>query len=194
MKFAEMALSHRYCVGKGIEIGAAAHNPFNLKDCINVAPKEDESFYRQSQMDMCDEAAKIDLYGYANDIPVEDNSYDYVISSHVLEHVPDAIGAFLEWDRVVRNNGTIFMIVPKRNALKSDIGRPLSCIGDFVAAHKKETAMWANSHVWVFSLNVLTELIGFCNREYGIKWEIIETEETDSKVGNGHTVVCRVHK
>lgn len=197
MKFKEMPLAHKYCIGKGIEIGAAAHNPFGLKDCINVAPREEEYFYKQSQVDVCGESTNIDIYGYADSIPVDNNSYDYIISSHVLEHVPDVIGTLKEWDRVVRDGGIVFIIVPKRNALHSDIGRPLSVIFDFIAAHNKDTPNYIEGisrHTWIFSINVLTELVEFFNKEYNKNWEIVETEETDSKVGNGHTIVCRVHK
>ena len=192
-----MPLANKYCKGKGIEIGAAAHNPFNLENCINIAPKEDEAFYKQSQEDMCGYSVDIDFYGYANDMPVEGNSYDYIISSHVLEHVHDPIGAFKEWDRVVKDNGIIFIIVPKRDALPSDKGRPLPNLSDFMAAHNNpgvNNSEGFSNHIWVFSLPLLVELVTFFNKEYKKNWEILETEETDSKVGNGHTIVCRVNK
>lgn len=195
MKFKEMPLAHKYCIGKGIEIGGSAHNPFNLKDCINVAPREDEDFHSKTQISICGETLKIDHYAYAHALPFEDDSYDYIISSHVVEHVPDLIQAFIEWNRVVKNGGIVFIVFPNRNALASDRGRSLSCLFEFIAEHKKEKHLvYINEHVWVFSLKTMIDLILFCNSEYGLNWEIIDTEETDSKVGNGHTVVCKVAK
>jgi ubiquinone/menaquinone biosynthesis C-methylase UbiE len=41
----------------------------------------------------------------------------------VVEHLPDPIAAFFEWNRVLKAGGTIFMIFPKRDALPADRGR-----------------------------------------------------------------------
>lgn len=197
MKFKTMDLAFKYCKGKGIEIGAAAHNPFGLDNCINISPKEEEDFYKQSQIAICGEFTKIDKYGYADKLPVDDSSYDYIITSHVIEHVPDLIRTFQEWTRVLKHNGIVFMIFPHRCALASDKGRPLSQIWDVISAHNSDRDHYcpgSTKHEWVFSLKSMCDIIEFCNTEEYINWEIIDTEETDSKVGNGHTVVCRIIK
>lgn len=193
IKFPEMVLAHKLLDGKkGLEIGAAAHNSFGLKDCLNIAPKEDEKFFHKSQIDACGEYTPIDMYGTAQALPVSSGSMDYIISSHVVEHVPDLIGAFLEWNRVLKSKGIIFMIFPKRNALPSDIGRALSSIQQFEKAHEENhTVLNDHEHIWVFSLESMLNLIVHCNKYYGLGWSIIATEETDSKIGNGHTVVCQ---
>jgi SAM-dependent methyltransferase len=195
MKFPESALAHKYCIGHGIEIGAAAHNSFGLKNCLKVGVKDDEEFYRKNQLDMCGEVVEIDVIAQADILPFEDNSQDYIISSHVVEHLQDLIGTFLEWKRVLKNQGIVFMIFPKRDALPSDIGRPLSTLPDFVSAHNIEhSVLITTEHIWVFDLEVMKSLIEYCNNYYFLNWTVIESEETDSKVGNGHTVVCRVNK
>jgi hypothetical protein len=38
----DMPLAHQFCSGMGIELGAAAHNSFNLPGSINVAPFSDD--------------------------------------------------------------------------------------------------------------------------------------------------------
>ena len=87
MKFKQHALAHQWCQGEGIEIGAAAHNPFGLLT-RNVALHE--PFYEQAQRDMCGEVAPIDIEASAESIPLPDVSQDFVLSSHVLEHLPRA--------------------------------------------------------------------------------------------------------
>lgn len=193
MKFKDSELAHKYCIGEGIEIGGAAHNPFNLENCINIAPKIDELFYQTAQKSLCNEITKIDLYAPADNIPLNDNSKDYVISSHVVEHIPDLIGAFKEWNRILKKDGIIFIIAPKRNALPSDIGRPLSKIPQFVKAHKLENKgkVDIDNHIWVFDLKTMINLINYCNLEHNLDWKITEQLETDDKVGNGHLIVCR---
>lgn len=195
MKFKESELAHKYCKGKGIELGAASHNPFNLAKCKNVAPICDQTFYEQAQRDMGEEPVKIDYHGTADNIPVSDESKDYIVSSHVVEHIPDLIGAFLEWNRVLKNEGIIFTIFPKRNALPSDVGRPLSTIEEIEKNHipGNKGKVDEHNHIWVFSLHSFIDLIVHCNHEYKLGWKILEVLETDDKAGNGHCVICQKH-
>ncbi len=50
----------------------------------------------------------------AEELPFPDNSFDMVYSSHVLEHIPDQKKALLEINRVLKNNGLHFCVVPTR--------------------------------------------------------------------------------
>ena len=142
----------------------------------------------------------MDRKGEADAIPVEDHSQDYVISSHVIEHVPDAISAFLEWKRVLRAGGTIFMIFPKRDAAPLDADRPLTELQEFiddyrekrnVVTHPTPAGHSTRGHYHVFSLASMLALIAWGNEHVDLGWEVVATEETDTKVGNGHTVVSR---
>jgi SAM-dependent methyltransferase len=59
---------------------------------------------------------RADYYGHACALPFHDHSLDYVLASHVLEHVANPIAALAEWYRVVRPGGHIYLIVPDRRA------------------------------------------------------------------------------
>lgn len=207
--FPDHPLAHRYCVGNGIELGAAAHNPFNLANSINIAPFSDDPahvdyrdflLYKTEQIRLCGSYARIDRVGEAHALPVESGTQDYVISSHVVEHLPDLISAFLEWNRVLKPNGIIFMIFPKRNAQPSDADRPITTVEHFVedfekkhsvATHPLNPGHGVRGHYHVFTLQSMLGLIKWCNTNLELAWRVEATEETDRKVGNGHTVVCR---
>ena len=45
-------------------------------------------------------------------IPYENETFDVIYNSHVLEHVPDDNKAISELYRVLKNNGTCFIAVP----------------------------------------------------------------------------------
>lgn len=45
-------------------------------------------------------------------IPYEDETFDIIYTSHVLEHVPDDNKALNELYRVLKSNGTCFIAVP----------------------------------------------------------------------------------
>lgn len=47
-------------------------------------------------------------------LPFEDNSQDYVYSSHCLEHITDYFSTIREWHRVTRVGGYIVIIVPHK--------------------------------------------------------------------------------
>jgi len=207
--FPDMALAHHYCIGSGIELGAAAQNPFHLPGAINVAPFSDDPnnidyqdylIYQNEQIKHCGQYVQIDLVGEAHAIPVPDQSQDYVISSHVVEHLPDLISAFLEWNRVLKPGGIVFMLFPKRDILSVDAERPITPISHFVEdfylhrtpeTHPIDPGNGIRGHYHVFSLGSMLELVHWCNVNLGLSWHVEEVEETDSKNGIGHTVVCR---
>jgi SAM-dependent methyltransferase len=59
---------------------------------------------------------RADYYGHASALPFHDHSLDYVLASHVLEHVANPVAALAEWYRVLRPGGIIYLIVPDRRA------------------------------------------------------------------------------
>lgn len=199
LRFNESPLAHQYCQGTGIEIGASAHNAFGLPGALNVAINNPDEFeyYKTQQVEMCGHFAEADLWREdGQPLPVEDTSQDYVISSHVLEHIPNAIGELMEWDRVLKVGGVVFIIVPTRVALSSDIGRELTTMEEFNQLYERsatrvDTPGVEGGHYHVFSLESLVELIETGTARGLWQWEIVERHETDDKVGNGHLVVAR---
>lgn len=57
------------------------------------------------------------LYAEATELPVEDNSQDYVIASHLLEHLVSPLEALEEWHRVLKPGGTLVMCLPDHDEL-----------------------------------------------------------------------------
>ncbi len=198
MKFKQDALAHHWCQGEGIEIGAAAHNPFGLRT-RNVALHE--PFYEQAQRDMCGEVAPIDIEASAESIPLPEASQDFVISSHVLEHLPDPIRALVEWDRLLRPGGICYIIHPLRHALPGDESRPVTTtahyLEDFANAHDRLThpldgvVGGVGGHYHVATPCSLGELIAELNARSLLAWVQVAMEEVDGKVGNGFTLVYR---
>lgn len=45
---------------------------------------------------------------------IPDQSYDFVLSSNNLEHIANPIRALKEWRRVMRNGGSLVLVVPRR--------------------------------------------------------------------------------
>ena len=58
------------------------------------------------------------------DIKFPDNSFDWVICNHVLEHIPNDIGAMKELYRVLKPNGKAVLQVPFSNLLEKTYENP----------------------------------------------------------------------
>ena len=208
LRFQESPLAHQFLDGlKGLEIGAAAHNPFGLQTknvgLTRELDVEDFDFYRASQIQMCGEWARIDIPASAEDIPVRDSSQDFVLSSHVWEHLANPLGALEEWCRVVRPNGYILAIVPKRDAEPTDHGRPITPIEEHIKHYELRSTHPARAlaaelpmiHYSVFSPESLRAIADWYNAAH-LDTQLTEVSflETDDKVGNGHLILWRVLK
>lgn len=54
-----------------------------------------------------------------------DNSFDRLIATHVLEHLPNPVNVLREWDRIVRPNGIISIVLPCDPGMLWRLGRHL---------------------------------------------------------------------
>ena len=59
--------------------------------------------------------------------PIPDATYEFVLSSHTLEHVANPLKALREWMRVLKPGGTLVLMLPHRDAT-FDRRRPVTTI------------------------------------------------------------------
>lgn len=174
----ESKIAHKYLDGlKGIEIGAGAHNPFGL-DTVNVDLYSNTS-YEKIQIDLCGKSAKIDIVANGDNIPVPDKSYDFVVSSHVIEHFINPIKALYEWERIARKY--IFMVIPHKDRT-FDKDRPLTDISEIVDIYFLNIPNNVDKHHHTYTPENFKKLMEFCDYNCEI-WD------TDDKVGNGFMVL-----
>jgi 2-polyprenyl-3-methyl-5-hydroxy-6-metoxy-1,4-benzoquinol methylase/glycosyltransferase involved in cell wall biosynthesis len=203
LRFPEHGLAHQLLDGlKGLEIGAASYNPFGL-DTRNVAPQEDYEFYAAESRKLGVEPAPIDIVAFGDNLPLPDESEDFVLSSHVVEHLPNVIKGLLEWNRVVRNGGYVFMIVPLKGALPDDEPRELTPVDHFITdygsgmtidSHPVEGVPGGRmGHYHTFSPDSLLEVVEWMKQNKLCDWQLVAREDVDTKVGNGFTLAFRVH-
>jgi predicted SAM-dependent methyltransferase len=154
---------------RGIEIGAL-HQPANIpaychhtRKFVDKWPKADlmkkypelkgSSFV---DVDIIDDAVKLSTIATA--------SQNYVIASHLLEHVEDVIGTIKSWLRVLKPYGSLILIVPNK-CMSFDRQRVVTSIGHMVSEyrhpnllkknHDDHTREWVVSHMSreTFTLN-----------------------------------------
>jgi SAM-dependent methyltransferase len=202
VRFPEHGLAHQLLDGlRGLEIGPAAHNSFGL-NTRNVTAREDYEFYVAEARKLGVEPAPIDIFAFANDIPVPSVSEDFILSSHVVEHLPNVIDAFVEWNRIVRDSGYVFMIVPLKGALPADGPRELTTFEHILADYRNGATVDTHTtdqvpggkmgHYHTFTPDSLLKIVEWMNNTQLCDWELVAREDVDTKVGNGFTLVFRV--
>lgn len=184
--FPESRLAHRYLDGmKGLEVGGSSHNPFGL-NTRNVDYTTEETRYKKLETKLRGETLPIDIIASGDNVPLPDGSQDFVVNSHVLEHFSDPIKALIEWYRLIRPGGYIFMIVPHKERT-FDRELPRTTLQELIDRHEGKIFAKpnANDHYSVWVTEDIVELIRY------LGWNIVDVQDVDDKAGNGFTVVVR---
>lgn len=188
----ESAHAHKWLDGlKGIEVGPSSHNPFGLK---TIFVGLDDSDYKDEQMRLTDRYAKLDIIAEADEIPLPDESQDFVLSSHVIEHCPNFIKTMIEWFRLIKKGGYIYMITPLRDSAPSDRGKPLTSwahlFEDYrnvqTAEKEPDAGKFGHCHYHVFDVE---EMKKFISNTFGDALSLVDSLERDDKDGLGFTLV-----
>jgi SAM-dependent methyltransferase len=101
--------------GEGIEIGALHHPlavPAGAK--VTYVDRLSEPELRLHYPELADEAfAPIEVVGSAEDLSAfSDSCLDFVIANHLLEHLEYPVRGLLEFQRVLRPGGILYMALP----------------------------------------------------------------------------------
>lgn len=186
-KFPESKLAHQLLDGlRGIEIGGSAHNAFGLKT-LNIDYTDDYSTgFKNEEIATCGQFLPVDWVSPGDDLPFKDNTWDFVISSHVIEHFYDPVKTVLEWLRVTKPGGYVYMIVPHKERT-FDKPRPRTPLSEIIDRHDHPNPPVPDHHGH-YSVWITQDFINICNH-YG--WPIVAVQDEDDKVGNGFTIVIQ---
>jgi len=77
---------------------------------------------------------------------IESESYDFVLASHVLEHIANPIKAMSEWLRVLKSDGTLVLVLPHKEAT-FDHRRPVTTMAHLLEDFEKNTDETDLSHL-----------------------------------------------
>lgn len=129
-------LIYRYCKGNGIEIGPG-NAPYGRRS---------NTLYLDKYEHFQSNSFKLDIVSDAATIPKPDHSFDFLISSHCLEHHSDTLKVLHEWIRVIKPGGVLFLILP-HGQRTFDRGRTLTRLEHHVDDYNKMVAENDKTHV-----------------------------------------------
>jgi SAM-dependent methyltransferase len=157
-------LAERYLCGSGLEIGAL-HMPLPLPDGASARYVD-----RKTVPELRREFPELDdLEIVAPDIvddgaslrSVADDSVDFVIANHFVEHCEDPIGVLEQHCRVLKPGGTLYLALPDRRRQDVDRAREPVTISHHVRDHEEGPAWSREGHYedWVRAADIPLGLV-----------------------------------
>ena len=129
---------------RGLEIGPLRsprvrkdEGPVRYVDHASTAELKQKYGTDPGVRDRLDEIVDVDYVigeGTIADAVGDDGPFDYVIASHVIEHIPDPIGWMGDVARVLRPGGILSLVIPDKRYC-FDVNRSLTEVSDLVDAN-----------------------------------------------------------
>lgn len=149
-------IASRYLVGTGIEIGPL-HQPLEAPpqatvryvDRMHVEELKQHypelSAYNLVEPDIIDDGEILSS--------IADNSVDFVIANHMIEHCQNPLGTLENFLRVLKPNGILYMAVPDKREI-FDRDRPITPLEHIVRDYQEGPAWSKHSHFEEYTLLV----------------------------------------
>jgi len=143
-----LAVADRYLRGRGLEIGAL-QDPLRVRRGVEVryvdwldtealrAMHPTKSARHLVEVDIVDDGERLGS--------IADDSEDFVIANHFLEHCEDPIGTLRNLLRVVRPGGVVYLSVPDKRHI-FDCDRPSTTVEHLVRDHEHGPAVSRQAH------------------------------------------------
>lgn len=93
-----------YCIGKGCDIGFGG-DKISKTNCDGIDFPQPYTYTGKDKVDI-----GVDVIN--NEIPVPDNTYDYVYTSHLIEDFVDTKDALRKFIRILKNKGNLILVFP----------------------------------------------------------------------------------
>jgi SAM-dependent methyltransferase len=146
--------AHELCRGTGVEIGAL-HKPFDLDANVIYLDREGTAdLKKQYEGDpRVSDIIQVNIVCKDNTYPFFDtNAFDFVINSHVLEHVTNPGRQIEEWLRIIKPGGILYMIVPDKNFC-FDRRRDITTVEHLMAEYDENVSVTSIDHYRDYIVN-----------------------------------------
>jgi SAM-dependent methyltransferase len=181
-------LADQYFTGRGLEIGAL-HRPMQVPGTVTVSYADSfttEELIRMwspevdghnvTPVDIVTDAATLD--------GIDDESFDFVIASHVVEHLEDPVRCLQNLTRVTKRGGCVFLALPDRRS-SFDAPRVPTTLAHVLRDYCGDPAESRRAHYqeWVALVERLTgaeaaaRIVDLESRRYPIHFHVWSVDE-----------------
>lgn len=158
----EKILSHLNKKGLGLEIGPS-HSPVAPKKegfNVHIIDHSDQKglFEKYKDLDVnVENIEEVDFVwkgGSYAELTGKKNYYDWIIASHVIEHVPDLAGFINSCDEVLKEDGIISLVIPDARYC-FDHFRAISSLSSVIDAHLQKHKIHSPGAMAEYCLNIV---------------------------------------
>ena len=154
-------IASRYLVGDGIEIGAL-HSPLEIPSNVTIRylDRMPVDQLRQQYPELSeDNLVELDIIDNGETVAsISNNSLDFVIANHMIEHCQNPIFSIENWLRVLRAGGILYLAVPDKR-YTFDCERPVTSLEHLIRDYTEGPEWSMNSHFeeWNRLVNKVSE-------------------------------------
>jgi len=189
-------LENRYLArqlhGRGMEVGALWRRfPVPRHARVWYVDRLSHDGLEQHYPELKDSILKIDLMGEAVQLPVRPASLDFLIASHVLEHLPFPLLALQSWYEALAPGGVLLLKVPDKR-FTFDIHRARTPLAHLLAEHDNPKQFDSHAHYadWVENVggknptapDFETEVQNLMDRDYSIHFHVWTDEDVQEMI------------
>ncbi len=84
-------------------------------------------------------------YFKGDDTPFEDETLSFVLSEHVLEHIPNPIKSLKEWIRILKVGGKLIIFLPHKERT-NDCHRSVTSLEHLISDYEKDVSINDDTH------------------------------------------------
>lgn len=149
--------------GKGLEIGpltspivAKSQGAISYLDHMSTADLREK--YKDEPV-VLDQIVDVDYVLKPDGLPatVGNAKFDYIIASHVIEHIPDTVAWFQELWEILEPGGIVSLIIPDKR-FTFDINRRVSLPAEVIGAHIDGYKRFSTAMMYDFASNCMVEV------------------------------------
>jgi predicted SAM-dependent methyltransferase len=151
LRWLENKLLARHLRGRGIEIGALWRKfPVPSTARVYYVDRLSKDDLHQHYAEVKTAVVRPDVVADAMGLPFAERSLDFVIASHVLEHLPFPLAALRHWYDVLRPGGVLLLKIPDKR-YTFDVRRERTALEHLIAEDSRDHGFDKQAHFedWV---------------------------------------------
>ncbi len=118
----------KYTTGKGVDVGCGTN-----RLSMEILAIDEQADRRYAHADVVHNCHDLEIYGveFSGDkYTFDDNSLDFIFSSHCLEDFPDIPVVFLNWWKKLKADGLMILLLPDMEECQCNVCQSESAIKD----------------------------------------------------------------